>query len=80
MRLQTVEIYFSFSHFKHFNVMSIIEKRKATALNTFKGTYPNATSADLQAFVLGMQAMEKILQEFEDELENDFDYGPGDLA
>ena len=31
-----------------------IEKRKAIALNTFKGTYPNITSDDLQTFVLGM--------------------------
>jgi hypothetical protein len=49
-----------------------MERRKAIALNVFAGTYSH-TSADLQAFVLGMQAMEKIYQdiEFEEDLKNE---------
>ena len=50
-----------------------IEKRKAIALNIFRATYPSITSADLQSFVLGMQAMEKIYQdiELEQDLQNE---------
>ena len=49
-----------------------IEKRKAIALNTFRGTYPSISSADLQTFILGMQAMEKIYQDIElEDLQNE---------
>ncbi len=49
-----------------------IEKRKAIALNIFRATYPSVTSADLQTFVLGMQAMEKIYQDIElEDLKNE---------
>lgn len=49
-----------------------IEKRKGIALNTFRATYPNITSADLQTFVLGMNAMEKIFQDIElEDLKNE---------
>jgi hypothetical protein len=40
--------------------MEQYEKAKKEALEDFRKQYPNATSGDLQAFVLGMQAMEKI--------------------
>lgn len=50
-----------------------IEKRKAIALNIFKATYPSISSADLQTFVLGMQAMEKIYQDIELEEREDED-------
>ena len=49
-----------------------IEKRKAIALNIFRATYPNVTSADLQTFVLGMNAMAKIYQDIElEDLKNE---------
>jgi hypothetical protein len=52
-----------------------IEKRKQTALNTFRATYPTVSSADLQAFILGMNAMEKIYKDIEDsEDESDLGY------
>lgn len=52
--------------------MSIVEKRKVIALNTFKGTYPNITSGDLQAFILGMKAMENIFKDIElEDLQNE---------
>ena len=51
-----------------------IEKRKTIALNIFRATYPNVTSADLQTFVLGMNAMEKIFQDIElEDLENEYE-------
>ena len=45
--------------------MTVIEKRKLIALNTFRGTYPTATSDDLETFLLGMKAMQKIYQDIE---------------
>ena len=42
-----------------------IERKKTIALRIFKSTYPNVTSADLQTFVLGMQAMENIFHDIE---------------
>ena len=49
-----------------------IEKRKAIALNIFRATYPSISSADLQTFILGMQAMEKIYQDVElEDLQNE---------
>jgi hypothetical protein len=49
-----------------------IEQRKEIALNVFRTTYPSITSADLQTFVLGMQAMEKIYQDINiEDLQNE---------
>lgn len=41
--------------------MEAYEKAKTQALEDFRKSYPNATSGDLQAFVLGMQACERLI-------------------
>ena len=49
-----------------------LEQRKTKALNEFINQYPETTSADWQAFILGVEAMIQIQKDIElEDLQNE---------
>ena len=49
-----------------------LEQRKTKALNEFINQYPKTTTADWQAFVLGIEAMSQIQKDIElEDLQNE---------